>query len=54
MADTTTVDKYPMATNTQEQVQAIADNHVANGAKSSIVTNDGTNWIVTTVWPGDC
>jgi hypothetical protein len=54
MADTTTVDTYPKATNTQAEVQAIAQNHLANGAKSSVVTEDATNWIVTTVWPGGC
>ena len=52
MADTTVVDSYPKATNTQAAVQAIALNHTANGAKSSVVTDDATNWIVTTVWPG--
>jgi hypothetical protein len=54
MADTTTVDTYAKATNTKAQVQAIADNHVANGAKSSVITEDATNWILTTVWAGDC
>jgi hypothetical protein len=54
MADTTVVDLYPKATNTQAEVQKIALNHLANGAKSSVVTEDATNWILTTVWPGGC
>lgn len=54
MADTTTVDTYPKATNQKPDVQAIADNHLANGAKSSVITEDATNWILTTVWPGSC
>ena len=54
MADATTVDKYPKATNTKAEVQAISQNHLANGARSSVLTEDATNWILTTVWPGDC
>ena len=52
MADTTTVDTYPKATNQKSDVEAIAQNH--NGAKSSVVTEDASNWILTTVWAGDC
>jgi hypothetical protein len=54
MADTTTVDTYPKATNQKSDVEAIAQNHIANGAKSSVVTEDASNWILTTVWAGDC
>jgi hypothetical protein len=53
MADTTVVSPYPKATNQQADVQAIADNNIKNlGAKSSVVTEDTNNWILTTVWPG--
>jgi hypothetical protein len=52
MADTTVVDKYPKATNTEPSVQAVAQNHINNGAKSSVVTDGGTDWVLTTVWPG--
>ncbi len=54
MPDTTTVDTYPKDTNTRAEVQAIAQNHLDNGARSSVVTEDANNWILTTVWPGGC
>ena len=54
MVDTTTVNTYAKATNTKAEVEAIAQNRLANGAKSSVVTDDSTNWILTTVWPGEC
>jgi hypothetical protein len=54
MADTTTVDTYPKATNTRADVDAIAQNHLANGARRSVVTEDASNWILTTTWAGDC
>jgi hypothetical protein len=52
MADATTVDNYPKATFTQAQVQQFQTDKLNNGAKSCILTDDATNWILTTVWPG--
>ena len=52
MPDQTVVDTYPKATVTQAQVQQIKADKLANGAKSSVITEDPTNWILTTVWPG--
>jgi|HubBroStandDraft_4_1064222.scaffolds.fasta_scaffold1405415_2 hypothetical protein len=55
MADATCVDKYPKATNTKADVQKIQQQHLADGAKSSTLDeSDPTDWILTTVWPGDC
>jgi hypothetical protein len=52
MADTTVVDTYAKAATLKAQAEEIAKNKTDNGAKSSIVTEDDTNWIITTVWPG--
>ena len=48
----TVVDKYPKATVTQAQVQQIQTDRLANGATSCDLSQDSTNWILTTVWPG--
>ncbi len=52
MADATVVDKYPKATTTKADVEKIRANKLRNGAKSCVLTEDATNWILTTVWPG--
>jgi hypothetical protein len=52
MADATVVDKYPKATVSKTEVQKIQTNKLDNGAKSCVLTEDSTNWILTTVWPG--
>jgi hypothetical protein len=52
MADATVVDKYPKATVSKAEVQQIQTNKLNNGAKSCVLTEDSTNWILTTVWPG--
>jgi hypothetical protein len=55
MADATTVDKYAKATNSKADVQKIQQQHLADGAKSCVLDeSDPTDWILTTVWPGDC
>ena len=54
MADATVVDEYPKATNTKAAVEQLRDKHLADGAKSSVITEGDTNWILTTVWPGEC
>ena len=51
MAQKTVVDPYPKATNTRAAVEAMAQANMATGdAISSVVTEDATNWILTTVW----
>jgi hypothetical protein len=54
MADTPAVDCYPMTTSTRAEVEALAQNHLANGAISSVVTENaaGTKWVLTTVYAG--
>jgi hypothetical protein len=52
MADATVVDTYPKTTVSKAQVQQIQANKLGNGAKSCALTEDSTNWILTTVWPG--
>ncbi|MFI5020044.1 MAG: hypothetical protein ACHQRJ_00120 [Alphaproteobacteria bacterium] len=52
MPDKTVVETSPKATTTKAQVQAVQAQHLSDGAKSSVITEDPTNWILTTVWPG--
>jgi len=54
MADAPVVSKYPKATNNKADVQKIQQKHLDDGAKSCVLTDDATNWILTTVWAGDC
>ena len=55
MADATTVNKYPKATNTKAEVQEIQQQFLKDGATSSVLDEtDPTDWILTTVGPGDC
>jgi len=52
MPDATVVDQYPKSTTTQDEVNAIRQDKLDNGATSSVLTSDAINWILTTVWPG--
>jgi hypothetical protein len=52
MADTPAGDPYPKGTVARAEVEAIAANHLANGAISSVITETDTDWILTTVWAG--
>ncbi len=52
MADATVIDNYPKATAQKSDVQKIQADKIANAAKSCTLTEDDTNWILTTVWPG--
>lgn len=55
MADATVVEKFPKSTNTKADVQKVQQQHLADGAKSSTLDeSDPSDWILTTVWPGDC
>jgi hypothetical protein len=52
MSDATIVDKFPKATVTKAQVQQVQNNKLNSGARSCVLTEEDTNWILTTVWPG--
>lgn len=52
MPDTTMVYKYPKASVSENQVEALKTNKLAHGAKSAAITSDDTYWILTIVWPG--
>jgi hypothetical protein len=53
MADATVIDKYLKASNSKADVEKIQKDRLDNaGAKSCVLTEDDTNWILTTVWPG--
>jgi hypothetical protein len=52
MPDATVIDKYPKATVSDADVQQIRTDKLNNGAKSCVLTEDDTSWILTTVWPG--
>ena len=54
MADVTTVEKFPKATNAKEDVQKLQQENLDAGAKSCELSEDATNWILTTVLAGDC
>jgi hypothetical protein len=42
------VEKFPKATVTREQVEKERELRLSAGAKSSVITEDATNWILTT------
>jgi hypothetical protein len=52
MPDTTVTDTFAKADYTPAQVQQIQTDRLNNGAKSCTLSQDATNWILTTVWPG--
>jgi len=52
MPDVTTINKYPKSTYQKAQVDHIRDAQLAAGAKSCTESEDATNYILTTVWPG--
>jgi hypothetical protein len=52
MPDQTVVDQFPKSAYSKEQVQEIQKNKLDNGAKSCDLSEDDSNWILTTVWPG--
>jgi hypothetical protein len=55
MADATVVEKYSKATNIKADVDQIRKKNLAAGAKNSTLDeSDPSDWILTTVWPGDC
>ncbi|WP_157374743.1 hypothetical protein [Burkholderia ubonensis] len=51
MSDTTMIYKYPKASVSEDQINALATNKLAYGAKSAKVTSDDTYWILTITWP---
>jgi hypothetical protein len=48
----TDVTKFPKATNNRADLEKIRKSRLASGAKSSELTEDDMNWVLTTVWPG--
>jgi hypothetical protein len=50
---TANVVQYPKATNSKADIEKIQQRNLANGAKSSEITEDSSNWLLTTVWPGE-
>jgi len=53
MTDVTTIDQYPKASYTKQQVDTIRQDRLSHGAKSCDETDDTTNYTLTTVWPGN-
>jgi len=51
MPTQTEVETYPKATVTNDQMNRRRDRYLKAGASSCTLTDDGTNWILTTVWP---
>ena len=54
MPDATTIEMFSKATNTKEDVKKLQQENLDGGAKSCELTEDATNWILTTVLAGDC
>jgi hypothetical protein len=54
MADQTFIEKFAKAEVNRPQVEQVRQQHLDAGAESSEITDDAANWILTTVWPGDC
>ena len=52
MADATVIDTYEKLTVSKTEVEKIQANKLSHGAKSCVLTDDETHWILTTVWPG--
>ena len=52
MPNASTVDNYPQSDFTRAQVEQFQADKLANGATSSTITEDASNWVLTTVWPG--
>jgi hypothetical protein len=50
---TTQVDKFRKGSLSRADVDKIQKSRLASGARSSVLTEDDANWILTTVWPGD-
>lgn len=54
MADATVVDKFAKVDYSRDDVDKICKKRTEEEhAKSCVVSGDSTNWILTTVWPGD-
>jgi uncharacterized iron-regulated membrane protein len=51
MPNVTTVERFPKATNTPDQVAATAQERLSSGAISSVVTEETDDWALTTVLP---
>ncbi len=48
----TVVEKFPKAADpTGSKVEKERQARLSGGATSSVITDDGTNWVLTSVWP---
>lgn len=54
MADATVVNKFPKLTNTKQDILNLQKQFKDDGATSCDLSEDADNYILTTVWPGDC
>jgi len=54
MADQTAVETFNKIEVSKTQVEQVRQDHLDSHAKSSEITEDDTNWILTTTWPGGC
>jgi hypothetical protein len=52
MPDATTVNRYLKSEYEADEVEAIRQSRLED-ARSCVLTEDETHWILTTVWPGD-
>ena len=52
MADQTVVQTFKKTEITKDQVKSVRQQNLDAHAKSSEITEDESNWILTTVWPG--
>jgi hypothetical protein len=53
MPDMTTINKFPKAETTRADVERVRQERLESDAKSCVLSEDDSNWILTTVWPGD-
>jgi hypothetical protein len=51
MADVTVVDRFPKATVTRADIESARESRLASGAKSTILSENDQDWILTTIWP---
>jgi hypothetical protein len=54
MADEPVIDQFKKTDYDKSDVERIRQRKLNDGATSSEISQDGLNWILTTVWPGGC
>ncbi len=48
----TQVERFPKASVSRSEMEKTQKSRLEQGAKSSVLNEDATNWILTTAWPG--